>query len=113
MNDLIKPKELSDFQWRTRTGEFLDPKQMEARHLFYTLRMIWNHSAPEELKIRPYKRYRFSVFYTPEYMKKAVHALMNELSTRIDELMPILLEQFKIMLFRCEIFDNNIQRKLK
>ena len=72
------------FQWLDQYGQRHYPKNMETRHLFYTLRMIWNHSAPEELKLKPYIKHTFSTFYTPEYMRNAIKALMAELSKRDD-----------------------------
>jgi len=73
---------VKEFQWRDRRGEFHDVSQMASRHLFYTLKMIWNHSAPEEFKIEPYKRYYFSPFYTQEYIEQAVRAMISELTRR-------------------------------
>ena len=72
------------FKWRDRKGNFHAPRDMETHHLFFTLRMIWNHSAPEELKILPYKKYAFSSFYTPQYVREAVRYLCRELSLRTD-----------------------------
>lgn len=70
------------FRWRDRTGAFHAPEQMETRHLFYTLRMIWNHTMPEGAKLRPYNAYSFGKHYTREYMISAVKALAAELGTR-------------------------------
>jgi hypothetical protein len=58
--------------------------EMETRHLFYTLRMIWNHSMPEEARSPSYKRYTFGAFYTPWYMGDAIRAIIPELQTRAD-----------------------------
>lgn len=53
MNKLIRSKPLAKrtFKWRTAEGEWIAPEKMETRHLFYTLRMIWNHSVPAELRV--------------------------------------------------------------
>jgi len=72
------------FLWRGRGGKLYNPKDMKTRHLFYTLKMIWNHSAPEDMKFKPYQEYNFSSFYTPEYTTKAVRFLFAELKTRKD-----------------------------
>jgi len=45
------------YMWRDTDGHFHDPKSMETRHVFFTLRMIWNHHAPLEARIEPYRRY--------------------------------------------------------
>lgn len=68
--------------WRTASGESLLPEQMETRHVFNTLRMIWNHVAPEDLRLHPYRRYRS--IYSREYMLEAVQHLATELAGRRD-----------------------------
>ncbi len=72
------------FRWKDRDHNFHYPKDMATRHLFFTLRMIWNHSVPDQLKILPYTEYHFSPFYTVEYMTEAVRHLATELATRKD-----------------------------
>jgi hypothetical protein len=77
------------FRWRTSTKDgkrSLLPSEMETRHVFYTLLMIWNHTMPIEARTEGYKEYTFSSFYTPEYMAKAVYAHVEELATRRDML---------------------------
>jgi len=73
-----------NFQWLDREGVYHYPKDMETKHIFFTLRMIWNHSAPEYMRIEPYKRYSFGSFYTPTYIKTTVVNLCEELSKRTD-----------------------------
>jgi hypothetical protein len=73
------------FRWRDRAGRMHAPEKMETRHVFFTLRMIWNHSAPERLKLRPFRRYTgFDASYSPDYMRRAVRALVAEASGRGD-----------------------------
>lgn len=72
------------FAWRDRKGVMHDPAKMQTSHLFYTLRMIWNHSMPEEAAIHPYRAYSFGRQYTQDYMKNAIVALGRELGTRSD-----------------------------
>ena len=72
------------YMWRDTDGHFHDPKSMETRHVFFTLRMIWNHHAPLEARIEPYRRYQFNPFYTTEYLSQSVKVLMTELSKRKD-----------------------------
>ena len=57
---------------------------MVTRHLFLTLRMIWNHVMPDDARIHPHVRYKFAPYYTEQYFKRAIVALANELSTRTD-----------------------------
>lgn len=75
---------LRAFRWRDARGRFHSPARMATRHLFYTLRMIWNHTMPEHVKLRPYHEYEFSADYTVEYMRDAVFALGAALLSRPD-----------------------------
>lgn len=93
------------FLWRTRAGEDLRVNEMETRHLFYTLKMIWNHSAPEEFKIKPYKKYIFSDFYTNEYILKAVKAMIYELRKRED--IELYLHDLNLMI---EVFKHSLEK---
>ena len=81
-SNLIPIKDVAEFQWKDQKGVFHPPSLMTTSHLFNTLLMIWNHVVPEEMKVRPYRRYRFSSFYTKEYILKAITALRKELGTR-------------------------------
>lgn len=87
MFDLDTPaptKVVPTFRWRDTHGEFHDPTCMATRHLFFTLRMIWNHSMPASAQLHPFKAYTFGPFYSRKYMLEAVRALAVELSTRKD-----------------------------
>ena len=70
------------FVWRTQDGERLTPQEMSTPHLFYTLRMIWNHFMPEDARIEPYKRYGINM--TQDYLEQAIVSIGEELSTRED-----------------------------
>jgi len=80
--DIAEVKDITVFAWRDRSGVFHDVRRMTTRHLYYTLLMIWNHSAQEHLKYRPFKEYDFTPFYTKEYFIEAVPFLLRELQTR-------------------------------
>lgn len=84
-----------DFKWRTREGEELTPQQMTTPHLFFVLQMFWNHSAPDEYKIEPYKRYDLSSF-SPDYVKQAVQIMHAELERR-DDLTDTLIDRLEFM----------------
>ena len=88
---------IASFRWRQATGQLVCPKQMATRHLFYTLRMIWNHSMPKEARIEPYRRYRFGERHSPEYLKVAIVAIGTELAAR-DDLADDLSEQLLRMM---------------
>ena len=99
MKKLIQKEsgEIQDsFKWRDRQGEFHYPKDMTTKHVFFTLRMIWNHTVPEEMQIEPFQRYNFSSFYTSEYMATAVKNLISELTLR-DDLAPYFLRCLRHM----------------
>lgn len=77
-----------DWKWRSKDGTFRDPADMETTHLFYVLRMIWNHTMPIEAHVRtpgrPINYYTFGEFYTVDYMKSAILHIWAELTTRSD-----------------------------
>lgn len=73
--------------WRTQQGNFMLPSEMETRHLFYTLRMIWNHKMPEVARFPAYQQYEFSAFYTDVYFRQAILFLTEELAQR-DNMIP-------------------------
>jgi hypothetical protein len=70
------------YTWKDRYDNYYLPSEMTNQHLVYTLRMIWNHSAPKFYRMQPYKPYTFTKFYTNEYMKQSIKHLAKELSTR-------------------------------
>lgn len=72
------------FIWKTQDGCDIELSKMTTQHLFFTLRMIWNHSAPVEDRIEPYRRYYFSDYYTDEYVREGVRNMLIELSRRND-----------------------------
>lgn len=75
-NEIARP-----FIWRDRHGEHHLPAHMETRHLFYTLRMIWNNTMPASARL-PGNLYSFGPTYTREYMLSAIVAIVPELATR-------------------------------
>lgn len=72
------------FKWKDKFNNFYFIDSMQTHHLWFTLRMIWNHTMPENAKIYPYQRYDFSSFYTEEYFKQAIRFITIELSKRTD-----------------------------
>lgn len=83
------------WQWRDRDGNMHDPSSMETRHLFYTLRMIWNHSMPLEVG-HNVRRYRFGPHYSPGYMAQGIRFIGSELMTRTD-LTPTMISELRQM----------------
>lgn len=72
------------FRWRSAGGDFHLIHQMETRHLFFTVKMIWNHSMPLEARSQAYRSYHFGPFYTNDYMLRALAAMCPELLNRPD-----------------------------
>ena len=80
--DSVKSQVPAKFLWEDQLGQSWPPELMETRHLFYTLRMIWNHRMPEEAKLHPYKRY--DLRRSDKYLREAILALTKEITTRND-----------------------------
>ncbi|WP_103035669.1 hypothetical protein [Castellaniella caeni] len=71
--------------WRTRQGDHVQPRDMETRHLFFTLRMIWHNTMPRDAWVMAApKLYRFGPSYTNEYLLEGIKHLTAELSARRD-----------------------------
>ena len=87
---------VENFHWRTQEGEVLTPPEMETSHIFNCVRMIFNHTAPEEMKLRPFKHWP-SWEDVPAIQKRVcVMAFLTELSRRTD-LNPSQLSQLRHM----------------
>lgn len=73
------------WRWITSRGEHMPPASMATTHLFFTLRMIWNHSMPRHMHVGyNVKRWRFGIRHRPSYMRQAIVHLGAELFTRTD-----------------------------
>lgn len=72
------------YRWRDRFGELHLPEDMETRHLFHVLRMIWDHSMPKKWQTTYLNRYRFPAYYTVEYMATSIKMIFLELINRND-----------------------------
>jgi hypothetical protein len=70
------------FQWRDRNGRFYWPKDMETRHVFHTIRMIWNNRMPPHMSFADARFYHFGPSYSPEYLKTALIALWYDFEQR-------------------------------
>lgn len=77
--------EVSDgWVWRDREGGLWKPHSMETRHLFHTLRMIWNNFMPARMRVGAVRLYDFPAVYTDAYFRDAVRSIGRELNTRKD-----------------------------
>lgn len=81
--DLVVDKNLvKNFQWKDRHNNYHYPKDMKTSHLFYVIRMIWNHSVSNQYKVDMPQEYIFGSFYTNDYMREAFKNIFTELMTR-------------------------------
>jgi hypothetical protein len=81
------------WRWRDRHGERHAPDQMETRHIFHTLKMIWNNMVPREYHVGHNVRlYNFGPHYTKDYMVQAVYQMGHQLAKR-----SLTAEQMEIM----------------
>jgi len=73
-----------NFMWEDRFGNFHSPESMSTHHLFSIILMLWNHSAPDHLKFKPYQRYSLGSRFTNNYCKKALQELFKVFRLRED-----------------------------
>ncbi|QIG68910.1 hypothetical protein EVB71_058 [Rhizobium phage RHph_Y55] len=71
------------FRWRDRTGQDRLPEEMETRHLFFTVCMIWNHHMPVKTHAN-YNRYTFGPYHNERYLQTAIRMLLPVLIMRKD-----------------------------
>ena len=72
------------WKWRDTHATFHSPARMGTQHLFFTLRMIWNHRMPAAARIPGCPVHTFHPHYTDEYFKEAILHLSVELVKRTD-----------------------------
>ncbi|AGH57581.1 hypothetical protein PYDG_00050 [Pseudoalteromonas phage pYD6-A] len=86
-------------KWLTATGERVSIKKMETRHLFYTLRLIWNNQHGKTHRwnrgpIRPFTDPQ----YTEGYLKDVNYQMHKELlSRKLPAWMVKALEDLKVL----------------
>jgi hypothetical protein len=86
----------TDFMWKTKDGRLLHVTQMGTHHLYSIVKMLWNHTAPDHLQLKPFKQYRLGPRFTHEYTSKAVRHIVKELATRTD-LTPYMIKTLEFM----------------
>lgn len=73
------------WRWRTHGDGEVAPSSMATTHLFFTLRMIWNHGMPTHMHVGGRTRqWRFGARHNPQYMRQAIVQIGAELFTRTD-----------------------------
>ena len=74
---------MTTFTWRTHEGEDLRPSQMDTLHLFHTVKMLWNHTVPDEQQIKPFRQW--SLYFDADERKEAMKEMLAELKRRTDK----------------------------
>jgi hypothetical protein len=85
------------FKWRMSGNHgYIEVTLMTTRHLFNTLRMVWNLTIPEDTQLTKLNYSRLGPTYTPEYIKEAMTRLYSELLGR-DDVTPAMLQELQPM----------------
>lgn len=87
-DELVRSDFAEPFVWVTHKGESLLVENMATPHIFYSLRMVWNHTVPPVFRVTDgggeFNRYRDVPHWTDEYKRQALEAFTRELENRND-----------------------------
>lgn len=72
-----------DLYWVTQEGDDIRIPDMNTHHMFFAIRMIFNHSVPAEHATGPHKRYRLHD-HAPALRRFILVAMLQELVKRTD-----------------------------
>lgn len=75
---------VTEYKWRDRHGVMHRVEDMETRHLFHVVRMVWDHSMPRKWQTKFPNRYKFPEFYSAGYMALTVRLCLPALFHRRD-----------------------------
>lgn len=76
---------MNNTKWKTSNGQSTKVTNMDTKHLFYIIRLLWNTYMPEPLALGTQKVSYFNVeLYTHSYLKEVIQAMYKELGTRQD-----------------------------
>ncbi len=91
-------KRVTAGKWRTSEGVVMEYSEMETAHLFFSLRMLFNHTCAEEDRIPNCKEWDKESIrkYGATVLREAVVDLLAELSSRLD-IQPWMLGQIQYM----------------
>ncbi len=85
-NDQEPLPQREPFLWTTNEGVKLEVTSMETRHIYHSLRMLWNHTVePRALKLLPYAVRAGVANWPADYRREAFDAFMAELPRRVLE----------------------------
>lgn len=91
------------FIWTTQTGERIPVTKMRSSHLFYVVRMIFNHTVPPTLQIAGCQRYDGPQRWPMARRLESVKAMLEELARRPNDLPPWMYAQLEHMRNACKI----------
>jgi hypothetical protein len=74
----------SGYTWMDAYNKRYLLKDMETGHLFYTLKMCWNHMVDEDIQIKPAKDFDFLNAYSNGYLKEGIYKIIKEIGMRKD-----------------------------
>lgn len=66
--------------WVTQDKRRIKIKDMDTNHIINTIKMLWNHTAPEEWRLKPYRVYKIKM--TKQYVMVCLQAMVEELRNR-------------------------------
>jgi hypothetical protein len=79
-----RDKFIHPFRWVTNKGQILKVKDMATPHLFFSFRMLFNHSVPPVFRVGAFKRYPDVPNWSVEYRQLALEKLLKEIALRAD-----------------------------
>lgn len=92
--DTLLPKDVAfrqraprgPFLWLTHSGDLVAPADMATQHLYYAIRMLFNHTVPAKYRtpesVQEIKKYTDVPRWSKAYKKAATKALWAELNKR-------------------------------
>lgn len=67
------------FVWETDEGDLLFLSEMATQHLFFALRMLFNHSVPPAFRVGTFKRHDKVFGWSADYRGQAIRVMFHEL----------------------------------
>lgn len=103
---------MKDMRWVTQEGEVMKFSEMRTSHLFFSIRMIYNHSVPYGYQVSHSKQYDMSQF-PPDRRREALTYLITELSKRkdLDEWMVRQIQTMRDNIAKINTRQLNLQRR--
>jgi hypothetical protein len=83
LDQMLGPFRKMPFLWVNRKAEEYAVEDMATKHLLHSARMIWNHVAPNYLRIHPWEKHEFKE-HSLKYLLSALVIMYHELGTRED-----------------------------